>query len=199
MSNAISQSATQLAVSPAGESDFDISASVRRQAERTAKGTTRERQLLNRNKLVSASCADYRMHFPAIYGKTERLPSEIYSKIETAVDEFLAEQFKRVNATNALTLRRAFYHNSRQMEVTERIQLTGENKLTLKEQLFGVNLFIGSAEKRLADLEKKPTPDYDREKAVKQQIMQLSLTKQFILGEIQHQEKLAQEAKNTQT
>jgi hypothetical protein len=151
MSNAIAQSATQLSVSPNGESEFSFQDSVRRQAERTAKGTTRERQLLNRNKLVSATCADYRMHFPSIYGKTERLPSE----------------------------------------VTERIQLTGENKLTLKEQLFGCTMFISQAEKRLKELEAKPTPDYDREKAIKQQIMQLNLTKQFITGEIEHQSKLS--------
>jgi hypothetical protein len=190
MSNAIAQSATQLSVSPNGEADFSIQDSVRRQAERTAKGTTRERQLLNRNKLVSATCADYRMHFPAIYGKTERLPSELFDKISLAVDIFLSEQFGRVNASNALALRRSFYHNTKEMEITERIQLTGENKLTLKEQLFGCTVFITAAEKRLKELEAKPTPDYDREKAVKQQIMQLNLTKQFITGEIEHQAKV---------
>jgi hypothetical protein len=191
MSNAIAQSATQLSVSPNGEAEFSFQDSVRRQAERTAKGTTRERQLLSRNKLVSATCADYRMHFPAIYGKTERLPSEVFGKIEAAVDSFLSEQFNRVNVNNALSLRRSFYHNSKEMEVSERIQLTGENKLTLKEQLFGCTMFISQAEKRLKELEAKPTPDYDREKAIKQQIMQLNLTKSFITGEIEHQSKLS--------
>lgn len=195
MSNAIAQSATQLTVHSNSEENWNFKSSVIRQAERTAKGTTRERQLLNRNKLVSAACAEYRCHFAAIYGKTDRLPTAIFSKIETCVDEFLSEQFKRINPLNAQSLRRGFYHNSRQMEITERIHLVGENKLTLEEQKLGVNMFITAAEKRLKDLEKKPTPDYDREKAVKQQLMQLELTRNFILGEIKHQEELKEAAK----
>lgn len=196
MSNAIAQSATQLSVAPAGgEDQFDIAASVRRQADRTAKGVTRERQMLNYNKLISATAADYRSHFPSIYGKTERLPSEVFTRIEKAVTDFITSQLNRVNPANVIGLRRGFYHNSRDMEVTERVQSTGENKLTLKEQLLGIDLFIGQAEKRLKMLEAKPTPDYDREKAVKQQIMQYTLTKNFILGEIAHQEKLKTETK----
>lgn len=199
MSNAISQSATELAVSTLGEDKFDIPASVRRQAERTAKGVTRERQMLNRNKLISASCADYRMHFPAIYGKTERLPSEVFTKIEEAVDSFIQAQLCRVNATNVLNLRRSFFHNWKDKEITERVQVIGENKLSLKDQLFGTTVFLAQAEKRLKELQAKPTPDYDREKSVKENIMKLELTRQFIKGEIEHQEKLANQAKNEQT
>ena len=199
MSNAIAQSATILSVSTNGEKDFDIPASVRRQAERTAKGVTRERQMLNRNKLISSACADYRMHFPAIYGKTERLPSEIFTKIEEAVDSFIQTQLCRVNSTNVLNLRRSFFHNWKDKEITERVQLTGENKLSLKDQLFGTTVFLASAEKRLKELQAKPTPDYDREKAVKENIMKLELTRQFIKGEIEHQEKLANQAKNVET
>jgi hypothetical protein len=194
MSNAIAQSATVLAVSPTGENDFDIVASVKRCAERTAKGTTRERQFLQRNKLISSVCADYRSHFPAIYGKTERLPSEVYERIEGEVDKFITSHLSRINPINVISLRRGFYHNAKEMEITERIVNTGENKLTLQEQLLGVDIFITSAEKRLRDLEKKPTPDYDREKEVKAQIMRLNLTKQFILGEMSHQEKAVKEA-----
>ncbi len=194
MSNAIAQSATTLAVSPTGESQFDIADSVRRCAERTAKGTTRERQFLQRNKLMSTVCADYRSHFPAIYGKTERLPSEVYERIESEVDKFITSQLGRVNNLNVISLRRGFFHNAKEMEITERIINTGENKLTLKEQLLGANIFITSAEKRLSDLERKPTPDYEREKEVKAQIMRLNLTKQFIMGEMDHQSKAATEA-----
>ena len=198
MSNAIAQSATELSVSVNGESDFDIPACVRRQAERTSKGVTRERQLLNRNKLVSATCADYRMHFPAIYGKSERLPSEVFTKVEEAVDSFIQSQLQRVNSLNVLNLRRSFFHNWKEKEITERVQLTGENKLSLKDQLFGTTVFIAQAEKRLKDLEAKPTPDHDREKAVKENIMKLKLTQAFIKGEIEHQDKLASQATNTQ-
>jgi hypothetical protein len=195
MSNAIAQSATAIAVSPTGEASFDIAQSVKRCAERTAKGTTRERQFLQRNKLMSGACADYRSHFPAIYGKTERLPSEVFQRIETEVDKFITSQLNRVNTLNVIGLRRGFHHNQKEMEITERIINTGENKLTLKEQLLGATIFITSAEKRLKDLEAKPSPDYDREKEVKAQILRLTMTKDFIMGEIAHQEKAKTEAK----
>lgn len=192
---ALAQQATNLAPSGNTEDNFDIVACITRCAERTAKGATRERKFLQYNKLVSAACADYRGHFPMIYGKSERLPSNIFEKIENAVNEFISKTLNAVNVTNVIGQRRGFYHNQREMEVTERVTNVGENKLTLQEQLLGVNIFIGQAEKRLKDLQQKPTPDYEREKEVKQQIMRLQVTKDFILGEIKHQEKAKEESK----
>ena len=188
MSNAISQSATNLAVSGQGEENFDFLACVRRNAERTAKGTTRERQFLQYNKLISACCADFRSHFPAIYGKSERIASDVFSKIDKVVTDFINSQLSRVNVTNVVGIRRGFYHNQKQMEVTDRITSIGENKLPLNEQLLGITIFITAANRRLDDLMKKPTPDYDREKETRAQIMRLTVTKDFILGEIKTQE-----------
>lgn len=190
MSNAIGQNATDLAVAPNGEQSFDFVACAKRNAERTAKGATRERHQLQYNKLISACCADYRSHYPMIYGKTERLPSSVHAEIDKAVTELIESHLKRVNVTNVIGLRRGFYHNQREMEVTDRITTVGENKLPLNEQLLGVNIFITTAEKRLDDLMKKPTPDYDREKDMRQYIMRLNITKQFILGEIEQQKKV---------
>src|SRR2546429_3816569 len=99
MSNALAQNATDLAVSGQSEENFDINACVRRNAERTAKGTTRERQFLQYNKLISTCCADYRSHFPAIYGKSERIASDAFGKIDKAVTEFIQAQLNRVNVT----------------------------------------------------------------------------------------------------
>lgn len=164
-------------------------------ASRQAKGVTRERQALNRNKLVTACCADYRAHFAAIYGKTDRLPSAIYEQIETAVDTYIANQLAQVNKHNVIAYRRAFHHNFNGQEITERVVVTGENKLTLQEQHLGVTLFIGAAERKLKDLEAKKTPDYEREKQVKEQLIKLNVTKAFIEGEIAHQTKLANEVK----
>jgi len=174
MSQAIAQSATQLTVSGQGEDNFDFAASVKRSAERTAKGATRESQMLKFNVLISLVCADYRSHFASLYGKTDRLPTAIFNKVEAAVTEYINSMLNRVNATNVISFRRAFHHNSRDYEVTERVTNLGENKLTLKEQLLGITIMITAAEKRLKDLEAKPTPDYDREKQ--------------ILGEIKTQE-----------
>jgi len=192
MSQAIAQSATVLTVSGQSEENFDFNLSVTNAASRQAKGVTRERHMINRNKLVTAVCASYRAQFAAIYGKTDRLPSAIFEKIELAVDTFINATLKQVNSHNAISYRRAFYHAWKEMEITERVTCTGENKLTLQEQHLGVNLFIGQAERKLRDLEKKPTPDYEREKEVKAQIMKLQVTKQFIEGEIAHQSKLAE-------
>ncbi len=196
MSQAIAQSATQLTVSNTSEENFDFALSVSNAAVRQAKGVTRERQMINRNKLVSAVCADFRNHFASIYGKTERLPSVIFAKCEIEVDTFLTKTLANVHPMNAISFRRAFFHNSREMEITERVVNTGENKLTLAEQRLGVILFIGQAEKRLKELEAKPTPDYDREKEIKAQILKLSVTKQFIEGEIAHQSKVTTETKS---
>lgn len=202
--NVLSQSATQLTVSNATSewSEVEFALSAKRCADRTAKGTTRERQLLKRNGnggLISMVCADYRGHFAAIYGKTERLPSAVFSLIEKAVDKFLSDKMSEVNVNNAISYRRGFYHDGRNMAVTERIQVTGENQLSLKEQHLGVNLFIGAAEKRLKDLEAKPTPDLDREKEVKAQIMRLTITRSFIEGEMKHQEELKKVEETSKT
>ena len=198
MSNAIAQSATQLAVSGGKETEFDFKQHVKDAAHRQAKGVTRERQMLNRNKLVSAVCAVYRAKFAAIYGKTDRLPTEVFTKIETAVDEHINETLKLINPANVITYRRSFFHNANDMMITERVMATGENQLTLREQLCGVRLFIEQAEKRLKELESKKTPDFDREKAVKAQIMRLSVTQDFILGEMKSQSKLIDEPAKTE-
>ena len=195
MSNALAQNATDLAVSGNTEESFDFVACARRNAIRTAKGTTRERQFLQYNKLISTCCADYRSHFPAIYDKTmnARLPAPIFEKIDLAVTECIQEQLNRVNVTNAISLRRGFHHSEKQMVVTDRITSIGENKLPLKEQLLGINIFITTANRRLDDLMKKPTPDFEREKTTRQQIMRLELTKQYILTEIERQNKVTTE------
>jgi hypothetical protein len=202
MSQAIAQSATQLSVSNAVSdwNDEQFYASAKRCSERQAKGATRERNLLRRNGnggLISMVCADYRSHFTALYGKTDRLPSEVFQKIEAQVDKYLASKLGEVNSLNAISYRRSFYHNFKDFEVTERVNVTGENMLSLKEQHLGIVIFITQAEKRLKDLEAKLTPDLDREKEVKAQIMRLNTTRNFIEGEMKHQEELKKPVNQT--
>lgn len=190
MSNAIGQSATQAAVSGNGEANFDFALHVKDAAHRQSKGITRERRMINRSKLKSSVCAVYRAKFASIYGKTDKLPADINDKIDAAIVDYINDTLKLVNADNAISYRRAFYHNANDLMITERVMSVGENSLTLKEQLLGVDLFIGQAEKRLKELEAKKTPDYDREKAVKAQIMKLNITREFIMGEMKHQGEL---------
>lgn len=201
MSNVIAQSATQLSVSNHGKdwTEVEFQACVQRAAERTAKGTTRERLMLNRSKLIHSVCEDYRSHFPERFGKRDvngvilhplsRLPTDEFNKVEKAVDEYLNTQLHRINALNCISFRRAFHHNASQQSISERVVATGENILSLQEQKLGVTLFITTCERKLRDLQSKPTPDYDAEKECKQQLMRLNATKAFIEGEIEAQSK----------
>jgi len=195
MSQAIAQSATQLVGESQKEENYSFATAVKVSSERTAKGSTRESKLLNRQKLLSAVCADYRCHYPSIYGKTERLPMEVFTKIESAVDEYLNKQLARVNVLNVQTYKRAFAFSNRTLTVFEKEILEAHNVLALKEQKLGIEIFIGQTEKRLADLEKKPTPDYDAEKQCKARLMQLNVARDFILGELSKQDKLSIETK----
>lgn len=192
MTQAISQSATTLTQSN-GVSEWielEFNDSVKRCAHRQAKGMTREGQLLNRSKLISMVCSDYRCHFASIYGKTERLPQEVFSLVETAVDAFINSKLAEVNASNVISYRRSFFHKANQCEVVERVATVAENKLTLKEQHLGINLAIGIAEKRLTDQQAKKQVDYDKEAKLKVTIARLELTRAMIEGEQANQAKL---------
>lgn len=188
-SNTLAPSATLLTPSGQTEENFPFAASVQMAMQRQVKAQsmTRERQMLNRGKLVSAVCADYRCHFASIYGKTERLPTAVFNKVETYVDEAINATLRAVHPMNAVSMRRAFKHKSNDMMFVESVTVSGENLITLKEQHLACNIAIGEANKRLTVLQAKNTPDFDREKAVKQQLMKLQLTLNFIEGEMQNQ------------
>ena len=186
----VANSATALAVSSPSEADYQFDVACRNAATRTAKGATRERQMLNRQKLIAAICADYRAHFAAVYGKSERLPSNVFEHIEAEADKYLIGQMKAVNVQNIIGMRRGFHHDSKQAMVTERVTLTGENFLALQEQHLGITIFITQLERRLDDVMRKKTPDYDLEKRIKQQLAQCNYTKTFVEGEIAKQKEL---------
>lgn len=194
MSNAIAQSATQLAVSSNGEDDFDFNAAILRAAVRQGKGITQERAMLNYQKLRASVITDFKSHFPEIYTKVDRIPSSTEDKINALCEKYINSRLSEVNMTNSVNYRRYSYHNFRGQEVTERIAVVGENKLTLADQRMRLITFITAAERRLKDLEAKPTTDHDRERAVKESIMKYNLTKTFIEGEISRQNKLIAEA-----
>jgi hypothetical protein len=184
MSNATAQSTSELTKTGQSEKNWDYAASVARAASRKTTGITREAHNLRRQQLVDSCKADYRAHFASVYGKTDRLPTDIFNAIELAVDTFITSQLGRINAANAISFRRGFYWAEKDMSVTERVTAVGENKITLQEQKLGIVIFIAQAKKRLKDLEAKPTPDLDAEKECKSRIMRLEVTKSFIEREI---------------
>lgn len=187
MSTTLAPTVSSVVIMPNGEDTWDFEASALRASSRQAKGLTRERVSLNRQKLIASCCAEYRAHFAAIYGKTERLPSVIFERIEKAVDDLIAKTLKAIHSGNSISLRRAFAHKANDMKFVERVTAVGENEITLQEQKCGCTFALEQAKKRLIDLERKPTPDYEREKQMKQSIMKLELTMSFIEGEIAHQ------------
>lgn len=192
----LAQSATTLATSNGVKewTELEFNASVKRAAERASKGITRERQMLKRQSLIDIVKNDYRAHFAALFGKTDKLPTAIFESIETAVDKFIGQQLSRINTNNVLSLRRGFHWAEKDMGFTERINIVGENPISLEEQHLASTIYITQAEKRLKDLEAKKTPDLDAEKECKARIMRLQVTQTFIEGELKHQKELQTQA-----
>ena len=194
MSHAIAQTTNALTVSPVTEQDYPFEDRVLTLASRQSKGITRERINLNKQSLVDSLRNDYRCHYASIYGKGERIPSNIEDKLRETVGEFLKNQLARVNEHNVIGVRRAFHWKEKDSSVVDRITVTGENQLSLEEQRFGIITFIEAAQKRLKTLEDKKTPDYESEKELKNRIVRLNNTKLFIENEIQHQQEHAKKA-----
>lgn len=196
ISGAISSSATDLSISPSGEAEYSFALAVERATERKVKSDTLTiaRFSVKRNDIISAVCADYRSHFAAIYGKSERLPSAIHEKIVAAVDVKIASLLGQVHNNNCTTVRRAFAHKPNQMKFISRVVATGEDEITLKEQLFACHIALGQLERRYTALENSNRLTEDLRKDIQTQKMRLTLTETFIRGEIGHQEKLTAEA-----
>jgi hypothetical protein len=194
---AIAQSATQLAVSPNGEHEFDFNLVAKNASFSDSKGLTREKAMLQRSKLITSVVNTYRSHFSSIYGRKDVLPKDIFEKIEQAVDLVIAEAMSAVHNCNVISMRRAFHYQKSSMSVTERVTVVGENILTLREQKLGITLYIGQAEKRLRELQAKPTPNHDAEKKLNERLMNLGITKSFIETELQKLEEVqaAEQAK----
>jgi hypothetical protein len=183
-SQVLAPSATMLTVSNQTEENYPLSEVTQRIAKLKAKGATRENWSINKKKLVSAVCADYRNHFAMIYSKSDRLPTQIHDKIVEAVEKFIADTLKVVNVTNAISVRKAFAWNERDLEIYESVNIRGKNILSLKEQHLGVNILLTTANNRLKDLEKKPSPDYELEQSIKHRILKLEITKTSIETDI---------------
>jgi len=184
MSNALAQSATALAQSGVGEDNFDFVLHAKRAAWTDGKGLTMERAMLQRSKLITSVVNNYRNQHAGIYGRKDLLPSEIFTKVEHAVDSVIASALGGITEHNVISSRRAFYYNKGNHTVTERVVIIAENMLTLKKQLLGITIYVTAAEKRLKDLEAKPTPNHDQEKKVRERINNLCISRAFIESEL---------------
>lgn len=186
--NALAQSTSAMTVSANGEENFPFDSCVTKIATRKIGGLTRERMMLNRGKIISGVLSEYRATFASIYGKTDKVPSDVYDRIVKHVDEYLEKQLRgAVNVGNLQGIRRAFAHKANDLSFVEKVTITGENILALQEQHTGCVLAIGGVERRLRELAVKPTPDYDRERALNIQLVKLNNTLAFIKREMENQ------------
>jgi hypothetical protein len=194
MSQNLGQSTNGVAISSRPEEEFDFNASAKRACERRVKNKeasmTQERLTFNRQKLISAVCAEYRAHYPSLYKGSERLPTVLYEKVEAAVDNQITEALSKVNATNIISHRAGYHFDYRQSRYTWRLINTGENLLTFKEQHLASTIHIEKLNRTLSMLEAKKTPDYEREKEVKEQLMKADATRSFIEAKIAELQKL---------
>lgn len=193
MNNVLAQNATQLAISNTSNPEWDSGMykdAAMRAGERVIKkdSITRERRMINRPKLISSVCADYRAHFAALYGKSDRLPTAVFEQIEKAVDDYIMSTLNSITPVNAISYSRGFHHSPNNMEVTERVRIVGENPIALKEQKFAMGLFINQMEKKIASV--PAAIDRDKLKQMNQQLMKMKCTLAFIEGELKHQASL---------
>lgn len=197
MSQALSQSATELSFHGQTEENWNYTAMAKRASDHLLSKVTmtRERASLNRQALIDTCKNDYRMHFAGIYGKDAQLPSAVFAKITEAVESTIAKRLNEVNALNAVSYRRSFAFKPAKLDFVDRITIVGENVLALAEKKLACTIAITANERKLTELQKKPTPDLDREKQVKEYGVKLELAKAFILKEIEYQDNLAKETK----
>lgn len=163
MSNALTQNATNLAVSPAdGPEGFNFNLSVKRQAERQLpkNGLTIYSMTIGRSKLIAGVCQDFKSHFPSLYDKkdglgnkipAERLDEATYNKVLEAVDTFIAEEFSKFTGSpddNVKTTSR-FVHRSNKKDAIVRHTIQRDETISLKRQHFALDLFVGETKRQM--------------------------------------------------
>jgi hypothetical protein len=190
MSNAIAQSATERTFVAQSPENFDFAASVLRAANRQEKNNMKEKLTLNRSKLISSVCADFRDHNSSLFAKRNeagevvtpslRLPPEHYSKVEKAVDDFITVQFNRVNHMNVISFVRRHIHVPAKQMFVERVINTGENSIGWKEQLCACHIQQGVVHRRMEDADKGNRLTNELQQQLQKQLNSLAVTEENI-------------------
>jgi hypothetical protein len=197
--NVLAPSATMLTVSPNGEDNYCFESAAERATQQKARGLTKERHMVVRSKVLTAMCAEYRSTFAAIYGKSDRLPSAIFEKITKAADEQIIRLLHQVHIGNCTSVRRSFAHKSTQRKFVSRVQATGEDEISLEEQLLACHLAQGQINRRIEDNDKAGKLTDELRLELQKQLLKLNDTENFIKKEISYQNeqaKLANAAAN---
>lgn len=163
------QNATLNAPSVVDVSSFDFKACVARIAKRKCEGVNIASINLNKSKLVSSVCSEFRSQYPALFDKRDekgniipsslRLPEEYFNKVVEAVDCFHAEQFDQFNkfSDQVTTYKSRFVHKANTKEVFIRHTLVRDEIVSLETKLTGINAFISATERAIKSINDQKT------------------------------------------
>lgn len=175
---------------PSGTQEIDYAAIVATHARRKiAHGSVVTQSFkLNQANLFSSVCSEVKSR----RGLDEKtLPVEIANRISDEIQTFIMAQINSVTPDNITGISKAFKYKAKENTVVEAVMVKGENIISIKERLFALTLLKGKAEKRLKELQAKPTPDLDAELRQKQNLMQYQLTTDHLQAELERQAKVA--------
>lgn len=164
MSNALAQSATQLAQSTSGPDSYDFMSRLTELAKRKlpTNGLTVSSVTMSRSKLISGLVEDYRSHFANLFPKKDsngndikpnerRIPTETYDKICSIVDEFCQAKLDEFmgNPDEVVKSARRFVHKAQQKDVIIRWTVQRDEIISLQQRKLGITLFIGESNRLL--------------------------------------------------
>lgn len=149
--SALAQSATALSVSTPKNIDFD--ALIVKHATRNCTGMTQARFSLNAEKLKKRTSREIKsLRGIAI---SENLPADINSKLDTAIDTFIATELGKLkNGTLIHSVSKFVYDKDEERFVKHNI-VTSEEILALKEERLAVTLKLTASNKRLKMLRER--------------------------------------------
>lgn len=125
---------------------------------KSAAGNLRKRHNLNRSKVFSACCAEYKSRCGVEH--SSRLPQEIASLIEAGIDSFQNGLVKGLfRADNTISCNSRAVHKAKDSDYVMRHTLIAEDQMALTDKVMVCQWDIGQAERRLKTLRDKFSED----------------------------------------
>lgn len=151
MSQALAQSATQLAVSTPKEIDY--MALVVKHATRNCTGMTQARFSLNAEKLKKRTSRELKARL--CIAISENLPADINKKLDTAIDVFISDALSKLKTGTLLSSVSKFVYDKDEERFVKHNIVTSEEILALKEERLAVTLKLTACNKRLKMLRER--------------------------------------------
>jgi len=189
MSQALAQSATELAVStPTEQDNVEM---VRRLMIRAIKNPDRvaskERLNLNFSKLMNACRGEWKSK----NGGVSRVPEEMDKVLQSIVSDEIMSHIGRINPSNSMNFNVKDALDFKNLAIVEKITASGQNTLVLQAQLAGCNRLLRENSDKVEYYEKQTgsgnsTKDYSELlKNAKKRKIELEMTKHHIQSTIE--------------